>query len=292
MRRGLLGFLASIVIVFLSAGASAADIESEWDWDIGGVQGAGWGKESNTGVWSNLATLGDGPYIYNFELVCFDENAGYIDCLAGNACEAAPGGKYVLWKRSPREISPPVWGDFAGNGPACVYSEDPDRLLEEIHEELLREFQQQPVSAGKVMTQPGPHTMIGAETNVYVDAQEQIINTVLMQQSVKIVATPTEYELHYGDGSTNEVSWDPGAKLPESRIGQQTATSHAYASTGNFRIYATVYFTGAYSLNNGPMIPLDGRGVFETPAETISVWRSESRNVADNCLQNPAGFGC
>lgn len=229
--------------------------------------------------------------MYSYDLVCFDEEVGHLLCLAGNSCDEGPDGQYVLWMRSVR-VDPPIWEEFEDNGPTCVYSEDPAAVLEEVTTLLLTEFQEHPVQAGKVASQPGPHTMMGAETNIYVDSEVQVINTVILGQDVKIVATPTEYVVHYGDGTQSELSYDSGAPLPDLQIGEPTATSHAYTSTGNFQIHATVYFTAEYSLNGGPMIPIDGRGIFDTPPETVSVWKSESRNVADDCLVNPAGFGC
>ena len=292
MRVVIFGIISAIILVFLSAGTSSADIDNDWEWAGGGVEGSAWGKEPGTGLWSNLPNLGDGPFIYDYELVCFDGEAGYIDCLNNNSCEAAPGGKYVLWKRAVREITPPIWDYFEGNGPACVYSEDPIRLVDEIRGMIRMEFQNQPVNSGRVGSQPGPHTMVGAETNVYVNSEVQVIETKILGQNVKIIATPAEYLIHYGDGTDGVLSYESGVILPAPLVGQQTATSHIYKATGNFQIYATVYFTAEYSLNDGPMIPVDGRGVFNTPAEAISVWKSESSNVADDCLKNPAGFGC
>ncbi|WAP52939.1 hypothetical protein OL239_07365 [Arthrobacter sp. ATA002] len=148
------------------------------------------------------------------------------------------------------------------------------------------------MTAGEVRAQPGPYTMIGAETNVYVDSQIQVISTEILGQDIKITATPTEYVLHYGDGTSSDLSFDPGSPLPESGVGQPTATSHVYTSTGDFEMYATVYFTAVYSMNGGPDISIDGRGIFDTPAQPVSVWKSESRSVADDCLVNPAGYGC
>ncbi|MBO0895986.1 hypothetical protein [Arthrobacter sunyaminii] len=261
-------------------------------WKKGGIESGRWSQEPSTNVWTDSPVLGNDGYIYSFDLVCFKEDVGYLRCLDANSCEDGPGGQYVVWKRSARDVSPPIWEDFIGNGPACVYSENPEKLLEEVTSRLLSEFQEHPVAAGKVAAQPGPHTMIGAETNVYVDSQIQVINTEILGQNIKITATPTEYVLHYGDGSSSGLTFGPGSALPESRVGQPTATSHAYSSTGNFEMYATVYFTAVYSMNGGPEISIDGRGVFDTAPEPISVWKADSRNVADDCLVNPAGYGC
>ncbi|MCC3269510.1 hypothetical protein MUG94_04190 [Arthrobacter gengyunqii] len=264
----------------------------DFDWGKNGIGvGGNWGEPSGTDVWTDEPALLNDAYIYSYDPVCFEGDVGNLPCLNANSCDEGPGGQYVRWKRSIR-IDPPVWETFVGDGPSCVYSENPQELLEEITSLLLSEFQEHPVNAGKVATQPGPHTMRGAETNIFVDSKEQVIDTVLLGQDVRIVATPSEYVLHYGDGDQSQLTYDAGALLPDPRIGEKTATSHVYTVTGNYQIHATVYFTAAYSLNGGPLIPIDGRGVFDTPAEAISVWKSDSHNVADDCLQNPAGFGC
>ncbi|MBD8043225.1 hypothetical protein H9638_05295 [Arthrobacter sp. Sa2BUA2] len=140
--------------------------------------------------------------------------------------------------------------------------------------------------------QPSPHTLIGAHTNVYVEAGEQVFDMNLLGQSIRIVASPTEYTFDYGDGTAYGPARVPGGPLPESRWGEQTATSHAYQSTGDFPVTVTTFFSGEYSVNGGPMVPIDGRAQVTSPAQLLSVWRSESRNVADDCLVNPAGVGC
>ena len=273
----------------LPAGAGGSGNDGEWTGR--GVKTGQWTQAPGTQVWTDSPSLGNSGYIYKYEPKCFDGDVGYILCLKANTCDEGPDGQYVTWMRS-LDIDPRVWENFVDNGPACVYSANPEALLEEVTTLLLSEFQESPVNAGKIASQPGPHTMMGADTNIYVDSQVQIINTELLGQEVKIVATPTEYVLHYGDGTESDLTYDPGAELPDRRIGEPTGTSHVYAATGNFQIHATVYFTAEYSLNGGPMIPIDGRGIFDTPSQTISVWKSESRNVADDCLVNPAGFGC
>lgn len=270
--------------------AVASEREARWGNSGVGV-GGNWGEPAGTDVWTDEPALLNDTYIYTYDPVCFAGDVGDVLCLNANPCEEGPGGQYVLWKRSIR-VEPPLWEDFEGNRPTCVYSENPEDLLEEVTALLLTEFQEHPVYAGRIASQPGPHTMRGAETNFYVDSEVQIINTVLLGQDVQIVATPTEYLLHYGDGTQSGLTYNAGALLPDPQIGEPTATSHVYTTTGDFQIYATVYFTAEYSLNGGPMIPIDGRGVFDTPTEMVSVWKSESRNVADDCLINPAGFGC
>lgn len=282
----LLAILLGLVFVPQAAAQGSGE-----EWTKEGIRTNRWAQVPGSTVWTDVPSLGNDSFIYSYDPVCFDGDVGDVVCLDANACEEGPDGQYVIWKRSVR-VNPPVWENFEDNGPTCVYSENPEDLLEEITGLLLSEFQEHPVHAGRVATQPGPHTMRGAETNIYVVSEVQVFDTVLLGQDVTIVATPTEYVFHYGDGTQGDLTFDPGTRLPEQRLGERTAASHVYTTTGNFQIHATVYFTAEYSLNDGPMVPIDGRGVFDTPTEPVSVWKSESRNVADDCLVNPAGFGC
>ncbi|KAD3515491.1 hypothetical protein GD627_12580 [Arthrobacter yangruifuii] len=148
------------------------------------------------------------------------------------------------------------------------------------------------MAAGKVVLQPSPHTLVGMETNVYIDAAEQTFEMVLLDQTIRIIATPTEFELNYGDGSVYGPTSTPGAPLHQDRWGEQTQTSHRYAASGDYQVVATVHFSGTYSVNGGPMIPIDGRAAVPSEPQTLRVWRAETRSVADNCLINPGGVGC
>ncbi|MDK1328391.1 hypothetical protein [Arthrobacter sp. zg-Y1143] len=176
--------------------------------------------------------------------------------------------------------------------PSCIYSEEPVDIGQQIQAQILTAFQERPIAAGKLVVQPSPHTLIGMETNVYVEAAEQVFEMVLLDQTVRIVATPTEYEINYGDGTVYGPTSAAGAPLPQGRWGEQTRTSHRYAAAGDYQMSATVHFSGTYSVNGGPMIPIDGRAAVASQAQTIRVWRAETRSVADNCLINPNGIGC
>ncbi|MBF4993147.1 hypothetical protein ITX31_03340 [Arthrobacter gandavensis] len=157
---------------------------------------------------------------------------------------------------------------------------------------MLRALQEAPIAPGTVTLQPSPHTLIGAHTNVYAEAQPQVFDMELLGQSIRIEVEPTEYTFSYGDGTVHGPVSTPGGPLPEARWGEQTSTSHRYSQTGDVPVSITTFFSGRYSVNGGPMIPIDGRAEVASPSQVLSVWRSESRNVADNCLVNPTGVGC
>ncbi|UPO77488.1 hypothetical protein [Arthrobacter sp. Helios] len=245
-------------------------------------------------VWTTRPVgFADDPLGYRFEPVCFeDQNAGDLDCLVQAAsCSAGPDGRLVWWFSGLRSVDPSTWARISSS-PSCIYSEDPAAFEERLRAAVLSAFQESPIAPGQLSVQPSPHTLIGAHTNVYVEAGEQVFEMNLLGQSIRIVASPTEYTFDYGDGTSYGPARVPGGPLPESRWGEQTATSHAYEATGDFPVTVTTFFSGEYSVNGGPMVPIDGRAQVTSPAQLLSVWRSESRNVADDCLVNPAGVGC
>ncbi|WP_427173718.1 hypothetical protein [Arthrobacter sp. 92] len=140
--------------------------------------------------------------------------------------------------------------------------------------------------------QPSPHTLRGAETNVYANAEEQQFDVIILGQRIHIIATPAQYSFDYGDGASLGPTTSAGGPLPQERWGEKTRTSHIYGQTGDYRIVLTTHFQGTYSVNDGPPLPIPGQGQFGSPPQTISVWRTITRNYADDCIRNPQGQGC
>lgn len=278
-----------------SVGATAAPLEGGSGGIVeGGVRGDSFNYEPGTNVWTELAIgLPDDPSGYRFELACFDDqNAGDLSCLTqARQCTDGPDGRLVWWYSGLRTTDPNSWARY-GSAPSCIYSEDPAVFQERLREAILRAFQEAPIAPGSVTLQPSPHTLIGAHTNVYVEARPQLFEMELLGQSIRIEVEPTEYTFNYGDGTVYGPVSTPGGPVPEARWGEQTATSHVYSQTGDVPVSTTTFFSGQYSVNGGPMIPIDGRAEIASPSQILSVWRSESRNVADNCLVNPSGAGC
>ncbi|MCB5273946.1 hypothetical protein BJG92_01472 [Arthrobacter sp. SO5] len=175
---------------------------------------------------------------------------------------------------------------------SCVYRENPEDVLGKIAAQIQEKFQQLPVSAGQSVMQPSPHTLKGAETNFYAEASEQAFTVDMLGQSVAVVAKPVQYTWSYGDGTSLGPQTAAGGPLPQDRWGEKTATSHVYPQTGDFSVVLTTHFQGTYSVNGGPPLPIPGQGRFSSPPQTVSVWRSITRNYADDCLRNPQGQGC
>ncbi|MHA7174537.1 PKD domain-containing protein [Arthrobacter monumenti] len=156
----------------------------------------------------------------------------------------------------------------------------------------LEDFKSLPFTPAGSAIQPSPHTLIGAHTNVYAIAHDQSFSVNIAGFDVRINANPNSYRWSFGDGQGLGPVKTPGAELSRAQWGEETSTSHVYEQTGDFQVVLTTYFTGMYSVDGGPWIPIPGQAAVESAPVTISVWRSETNNYADNCFENPEGAGC
>lgn len=253
-----------------------------------------WRYDSRFGVWVDApGSVPESPFQYRFDYLCLINNNNNFDlpCLAATAeCNAGENGRPVRWWWKLVVAGPNDWSRISPD--RCVYLEKPVDVLGQIAAQIQTKFQQLPINSGSSVTQPSPHTLRGAETNFYAEAAEQTFSVDMLGQDVAIVARPVEFTWSYGDGTSLGPQTAAGGPLPQDRWGEKTLTSHVYAQTGDFPVVLTTHFQGTYSVNGGPPLPIPGQGSFSSPPQTVSVWRSITRNYADTCLQNPQGQGC
>ncbi|WP_442543372.1 hypothetical protein ACSBOX_16240 [Arthrobacter sp. KN11-1C] len=276
--------------------ASPASAEQQRDSDISWSQrGIGvWRYHAGSGSWVDLPAVGvEDPKQYKFELLCLDNGQNNFDkgCLAGAVeCKEGENGRPVRWFESLKAFDPPLWTAIRPD--RCLYSEKPTDVLEKIAAQIQSKFEQLPISPAISGIQPFPHTLKGAETNFYAEASAQTFTLDMLGQKVVIRAEPVEYKWDYGDGEMRGPGPTMGSPLPEERWGEKTRTSHRYTGTGDYWVVLTTTFRGTYSVNGGPNMPIPGTGQFASPSQRVSVWRSITRNYADNCIVNPRGEGC
>lgn len=271
--------------------APAVADSSDVFWNTGGV--GVWHFDADNKVWVDApALLPESPYEYKFSPLCLVDNNDFdIACLAASIkCTDGKDGRPVRWFWKLRVAGNDGWTALRPD--RCVYTEDPSDVLGRIAAQIQRQFEQLPVNAGTSGIQPSPHTLRGAETNFYAEASEQSFNVNMLGQKVAIVAKPVQYRWDYGDGASLGPTTTMGGPLPQDRWGEKTRTSHAYAETGDFNVVLTTYFQGTYSVNGGPPLPIPNEGQFSSAPQTVSVWRSVTRNYADDCIANPRGQGC
>lgn len=267
------------------------------DWGEDSIDVGGWTVDTGSGrfVWAEPgATVAD-PYQYKYELQCHLGGGDFdTTCLGDRVdCKNGPDGKDgipVMWLKAPAGVANPAWSHHSG--PTCLFDPKPEDLLPRIAAMIQTEFQRLPIVAGTVTAQPSPHTLRGAETNFFGKAAEQTFDITILAQRVHVVAKPVEFTWSYGDGTRLGPQPAAGGALPPERWGEKTPTSHVYTQTGDFAASLTTHFRGTYSVNGGPPLPIPGQGSFSSPPQPVSVWRSITRNYADDCLQNPHGQGC
>ncbi|BCT75312.1 hypothetical protein SCMU_11540 [Sinomonas cyclohexanicum] len=211
-------------------------------------------------------------------------------CAALNArCSAEPGGIMVVWERLDTRTAGATWERLEQ---ACLYPgkppERPGDVVITVTEKQLREL---PIKAPELGSQPGRHTLKGAETNIYAEPADQSFTISIVGRRVDIRVKPSEYQWSYGDGASLITS-GPGGPIPEARWGEKTVTSHAYAQTGDVSVGLTTVFTGEFSVDGGPFQPIAGTAQVPSAAKALSIWRSEVKLYADDCIANPAGPGC
>ncbi len=221
-----------------------------------------------------------------------DPGCDALECPA--TATGGEEGTPVIWKEAPKAITNPGWTDWIPvSGPTCLYDPEPENVLANIAARILTDFRQLPVNPGTLEAQPFPHTLKGGPTNFYTTAGEQAFDLTILGQTVHLTATPANHSYSFGDGTTLGPTPAAGYPIPETEwLSNQTRTSHIYTNTGNYPATLTTSFTGTYSVNNGPPLPINGTLDITTPAKTIHVWKTEKALVADTCQENPNSWGC
>lgn len=285
---GLLFLLATLSVLGTPASA-ADDLGSEW-----GDRTARVHAESHGAAVFNVPKV-EGVaevFIYSYAPACAadTDTINASACAALNSrCNAEPGGQMVVWERRDTRNAGAGWQRLEQ---ACLYPgkppERPGDVVIAVTEKQLREL---PIKAPELASQPGRHTLKGAETNVYAHPADQTFSIDIVGKKVDIKVRPAEYRWNYGDGTTL-VTGFPGGPIPEARWGEKTVTSHIFTQTADVSIGLTTVFTGTFSVDGGPYQPIAGTAQVPSAPKTLSIWRSEVKLYADNCITNPTGPGC
>ncbi|MET3904723.1 hypothetical protein ABIE35_003306 [Paenarthrobacter sp. 4246] len=277
--------------ISLNDSNGSVDLEANWSFDP--VTG------KSTPALGGTSAAED-PYQYKPDLRCTlgGPGAREMGCLALECPPTTPDGEKgspVIWMQAPKGITNPTFTDWqpVDGKPACLYDAEPGNVLEDIAARILTDFQQLPVTPGTLEAQPFPHTLKGGPTNFYATTAEQGFDVTILGQAVHLTATPANYTYTFGDGTALGPTPVAGYSIPETDwLSNETRTSHTYTETGNYQASLTTSFTGTYSVNNGPPLPINGTLDITTPAKTIHVWKTERALVADTCQENPNSWGC
>lgn len=161
-------------------------------------------------------------------------------------------------------------------GQRCVVPPAPGTPPVVVPGLTLADFQRLPLPAGTTNVQPdNGYTLINVPTNVYADAETVVLDTDLLGFAVQVRATPASYTWDFGDGTTLGPTDDPGAPYPDLR------TTHTYESPGAYGITLTTAYTGEYSVDGGPWLPVPGQAQVTSTPVPVEALSGRNRLVAD-----------
>ncbi|MGO1886203.1 MAG: PKD domain-containing protein [Citricoccus sp.] len=225
---------------------------------------------------------------------CMDiQGVAIQDCLqAEQAACTEPGSQWMIRLQYPAndpDALDEVGRQFCST-PGVEVVADPAPEAPPMPVVTLADFRALDIAPSRIESDSGGFGLIRANTNFYATEESQTLNTTMLGQGVAIQAVPVRWTWDYGDGSEPLSNPYPGG--PQREFNQETTTSHAYQDTGEFPVSLTTSYRGQFSVNGGPWIAIPG--VAEVPSEPVSadIWRSKSKNVAENCVENPDGWAC
>ncbi|MCW2847529.1 MAG: hypothetical protein JWR90_1503 [Marmoricola sp.] len=185
-------------------------------------------------------------------------NAGGDGQCPQNTCP--PGQEiYRLWQVEPP--AQPLGLTCSGNGPPPVAAAPP-QVSEAM---ILNAFRRIPLPALRSHSQPADKTLINFDTIFFTEAQPLTRQVTLLGQSVRLEIRPSRFEWVHGDGTTETTS-TAGAPYPVKDVVYRYADAH---TTVEHRVVVT--WSADYSLNGGPLRPVNGTVTTTGPATPLRI---------------------
>ncbi|HET9653741.1 MAG TPA: hypothetical protein VFP72_00160 [Kineosporiaceae bacterium] len=173
--------------------------------------------------------------------------------------------------QGPPGVTRPAPGQWRFVGQACLHANggtDPLRIGLS-----LNDFRRLPLPAGTARVQPPTlRTLVNVDTNVYVEARPVELTTTLLDQPVRVRATPVRFTWTFGDGGTLRTA-DPGGPYP------RMTTTHVYRQPGTPTLRLVTSYTGEYSVAGGRWLPVDGEAEVASAPVTLTVVQTRAELV-------------
>lgn len=139
----------------------------------------------------------------------------------------------------------------------------------------LNDFRRLPLPPGTARVQPANgRTLVNVDTNVMVIAGPVTLTTSLLGLPIRVRATPERFAWDFGDGA-GLVTEDRGAPWPD------MTTTHVYPTPGLRAITLTTFYSGEYSVADGPWLPVDGEASVASAPVPIEVFEARGELVGD-----------
>lgn len=165
-----------------------------------------------------------------------------VECQAAMSCAEPDQRLYRLWGR---DVTTGAWTALS----AQCFGETPEapnvprpRVTPAL---VLREIQRIGLPTLQAMTQPEGKTLVNFDTIFYTEAEPFTATVTLLGRPVDIVAEPTSYTWHHGDGTTTTTS-TPGAPYPSREITYRYADART-----TVRPSVDVTYSARFRVNGG-----------------------------------------
>ncbi|GAA3703767.1 hypothetical protein GCM10022377_16860 [Zhihengliuella alba] len=231
---------------------------------------------------------------------CLDDAGSSLDQTCIEATRSLCGEEERLFLRY---VFPPGSGErVTTNTRRCLSAQEQDRadVAEQASQPIIltnREFRSLPLAGSQINFQDEVEgwgvALVGHHVNVWADSEAQTLTTTILGTEVEVRATPIEYRWSYGDGRTRTVA-EAGSPRPDDADPYEfsTPTSVVYEETGNYDIGLETVYTGQFRYNGSPWLPVSGVAVVPSDPRGASIWETVTRNVAEDCVDNPDGWAC
>ena len=151
----------------------------------------------------------------------------------------------------------------SGNGPPpLAAAAAPPQVTEGM---VARAFRRIPLPSLRSHSQPANKTLINFDTIFFTDAQPLTRRITLLGQRVRLEIRPSRFEWVHGDGTTDTTA-TPGAPYPAKDVVHRYADAH---TTVQHRVVVT--WSAEYSLNGGPLRPVNGTVTTTGPSTPLRV---------------------
>ncbi len=149
----------------------------------------------------------------------------------------------------------------SGTGPPAIAAVQP-QVTDAM---ILQAFRRIPLPSLRSHSQPEDKTLVNFETIFYTDAQPLTRTVTLLGQRVRLEIRPSRFEWIHGDG-TAATTRTPGAPYPSKEVVHRYADAHR---TVAHRVVVT--WSAEYSLNGGPLRPVNGTVTTTGPSTPLRV---------------------
>ncbi len=141
--------------------------------------------------------------------------------------------------------------------------------------------------------EPAGWAVVGLPANFVAEASVQTRSGTLLGRSAEVRFHPVAYRWTHSDGAVVQSS-TPGATWAE--LGQAeftaTATSHAYATSGEFTVELAVVYVAEYRFDGSVWRWIDGTLTIPGTPQQVLVGEFDTVLVTGDCNVAPDGPGC